>query len=72
MIAKIVKMHKKLQKVQKYWVKCNNNCKNICQSAKVLNDDTQYLDVDVGDDDGDDDDADIGDFEDATRRVDLD
>ena len=65
-------MHKKLRKVQKYLAKCNNNCKNICQSAKVLDDDTHYLDVDVGDDDGDDDDADIGDFEDATRRVDLD
>ena len=65
-------MHKKFQKVQKYLAKCNNNCKNICQSAKVLDDDTHYLDVDVGDDDGDDDDADICDFEDATRRVDLD
>ena len=65
-------MHKKFQKVQKYLAKCNNYCKNICQSAKVLDDDTHYLDVDVGDDAGDDDDADIGDFEDATRRVDLD
>ena len=48
-------MHKKFKKVQKYLAKCNNNCKNICQSAKVLDDDTHYLDVYVGDDDGDDD-----------------
>ena len=36
-------MHKKFQKVQKYLAKCNNNCRNICQSAKVLEDDTHYL-----------------------------